>query len=130
MRTDDFIFIDGQAVRLTSVSRDGDTLTLVVIVRGSGGRDEMQAILGRDAFEIALGDDPPRRMRVADVDLRSTGSGATAVHRFAITLEPAPAPDDAPTGAPLDDLAQRLARIERKLDAIIARLDSDTRLPF
>ncbi|MGN6031429.1 MAG: hypothetical protein ACTHQE_07160 [Thermomicrobiales bacterium] len=131
MRSEDFIFIDGQAVRLTSVARDGETLSLVVIVRGSGGRDEMQAILGRDTFEVVLGDDPPRPMRVTDVDLRSTGTGPTAVHRFAITLDPAPGPDAMPAGeTAADDLDQRLARIERKLDAIIARLDADGRLPF
>lgn len=131
MRNEDFIFIDGQAVRLTSVARDGETLSLVVIVRGSGGRDEMQAILGRDTFEVVLGDDPPRPMRVTDVDLRSTGTGPTAVHRFAITLEPAPGPDATPAdGTDPDDFDQRLARIERKLDAIIARLDADGRLPF
>jgi len=130
MRTDDFIFIDGQAVRLTSLAPDGDALTFVVIVRGSGGRDEMQAILGRETLEVALGEAPPRRMQVTDVDLRSTGTGPTAVHRFAIQLEPAPEADTAPSGTALDDLDQRLARIERKLDAIIARLDADTRLPF
>lgn len=130
MRTDDFIFIDGQAVRLTSVAPDGDALTLVVIVRGSGGRDEMQAILGRETLEVALGETPPRRMQVADVDLRSTGTGPTAVHRFAIRLEPAPDGAAVASGVALEDLDQRLTRIERKLDAIIARLNADTRLPF
>ncbi|MGC4105482.1 MAG: hypothetical protein QM753_03885 [Thermomicrobiales bacterium] len=129
MRNMDFIFFDGQAVRLTSISQDGDRLSLVVIVRGSGGYDEMQTLLGRDSFEVTLGDDPPRRMQVAAVDLRSTGTGATAIHRFGIMLEPAQ--DTSPDVAADDEaLTRQLARIERKLDAIIARLDADTRMPF
>lgn len=130
MRDEDFIFIDGQAVRLTAVTRDGDQLSLVVIVRGSGGRDEMQTLLGRDAVEVTLGSDPPRRMQVQNVDLRTSGTGATAIHRFAITLELA---IDAGQDAALPDddaLVRQLARIERKLDAIIARLDADTPMPF
>ncbi|MGB3329003.1 MAG: hypothetical protein WBA46_08630 [Thermomicrobiales bacterium] len=130
MRNEDFIFIDGQAVRLTSVTRDGDRLSLVVIVRGSGGRDEMQALLGRGSFEVTLGDDPARRMQVAEQDLRSTGTGPTAIHRFAITLEPATTDPRDPADVAEHVLAAQLARIERKLDAIIARLDAGGQLPF
>jgi hypothetical protein len=129
VRDEDFIFIDGQAVRLTSIKRDGDRLSLVVIVRGSGGRDELQGLLARDVVTVALGDDPPRPMRTAEVDLRSSGTGATAIHRFAISLEPAP--DVAAAAAQDgDDLAERLARIERKLDAVLARLDAGDRFRF
>ena len=129
MRDEDFIFIDGQAVRLTSIARDGDRLSLVVIVRGSGGHDELQGLLEREPFEVTLGDEPPRRMQVAAIDLRSSGAGATAIHRFATVLEPESSPLPAVTHGD-DDLTRQLARIERKLDAIIARLDTGDRMPF
>ncbi len=131
MRNEEFIRLDGQAVRLSSVTRDGDVLSLVVIVRGNSSRDELQALLARDSFTVSLGEDPERPMRAEEIDLRSSGEGPTSVHRFAIVLEPA---SDRPTkNESLDaqsELMQRLARIERKLDAIIARLDSDTTIPF
>ncbi|MGC4193291.1 MAG: hypothetical protein QM589_19255 [Thermomicrobiales bacterium] len=130
MRDEEFIFIDGQAVRLTSIARDGDRLSLVVVVRGSGSHDELRSIMDRDTFEVTLGDEPPRRMRVGNLDLRSTGTGATGIHRFAIALEPVSEVDPEPAPVPEPDIAQRLARIERKLDAIIARLDADGRISF
>lgn len=125
MRTEEFIRLDGQAIRLTSVSRHGNDLSLVVIVRGTGSRDELEALLARPTFVVAFGDDPERRMHTATIDLRSSGEGATSVHRFAVTLEPAPDDESIqPSSANEDALNQRLARIERKLDAILARLDS------
>lgn len=131
MRNEEFIRLDGQAVRLTSISRQDDALALVVIVRGGSNRDELQALLARPSFMVSLGDEPERRMHTASIDLRSSGEGSTSVHRFAITLEPAT--DESPSvdlGEAQTDLLHRLSRIERKLDAILARLDSGNAMPF
>ena len=128
MASNDFVTINGQYVRITSFTRDETqgTLSLVVIVRGDAARDEVQALLRDQPLTVAIGAEPPASMRVAGIDLRSSGEGARTIHRFAITLEPAGA-DDIPSATSAPDagsaLMQRLDAIERKLDHLIALMD-------
>ena len=128
MASNDFVTINGQYVRVTSFTRDETqgALSLVVIVRGDAARDEVQALLRDQPLAVAMGAEAPASMRVAGIELRSSGEGARTIHRFAITLEPAEA-DDIPSATSAPDagsaLMQRLDAIERKLDHLIALMD-------
>lgn len=129
MASNDFVTINGQYVRVTSFTRDETQgpLSLVVIVRGDAAREEMLTLLRDQPLTVAMGAEPPLSMRVAGIDLRSSGEGARTIHRFAITLEPASA-DATSTispGGPSSEsaLMQRLDAIERKLDYLIALMD-------
>jgi len=126
LASNDFVTINGQYVRVTSFTRDETQgmLSLVVIVRGDAARDEVQALLRDQPLTVAIGAEPPASMRVAGIDLRSSGEGARTIHRFAITLEPADMDEASGTSPDVPSsesaLMQRLDAIERKLDDLIA----------
>lgn len=123
----DFVRINQQAVRLTSVTRDEDTqrATLVVIVRGDAARNELTDLLNQQPLQVEFPDEEALTMRIAELDLRSTGEGVQALHRFAIDLEPFRqdlVPEVSESTAE-SALMQRLDAIEDKLDQALALLD-------
>lgn len=121
--TPDFIHIAGEAVRLTSLTRDadGERLTVVVMMRGSRDHERLVGLLSRTPLTIALPGEEPRRMTVAADQVTSTGEGPRTIYRHAIALRPAGA---APETA-IDTVEQRLARIEAKLDQVLSLLARD-----
>jgi hypothetical protein len=127
----DFIYLNHQAVRLTSFTREPESsrLSLVVIVRGNPARDELNALIASEPILVAFPDEEPAGMHVAAIDLKTTGEGARSIHRFDLKLVPwasqddtGPRPDDATEPGSVRELIRRLDAIERKLDQVIARL--------
>lgn len=122
MPTPEFIFLNGQAARITSMKPDPDSsrFTLVLMARGSADRDQLLNLLRGDHLSVRVGDEPERRMTATDLDIRSTGEGPRAIHRIQVTLEPEPGStlDSEPAPSPED----RLSSIEDRLDEIISLL--------
>jgi len=127
MAAPEFALVNGHALRLTSLAKDPATgiLALVVIVRGNAARDELTTLLQTTPLVVALPPAAAQTMRVAGLELRSTGDGARTIHRVALTLAPHPAPTepltDHPTGSSAESvLLRRLDAIEHKLDRLLA----------
>lgn len=127
MSSAEFIYINQQAVRLTSSARDvrSGAVDLVVIVRGNAARDEVTRLVADSPLEIAFPEEAPQAMRVEEIDLKSTGEGARSIHRFNLRLVPWDATADEGSDEPVAEsaLMQRLDAIERKLDRLIALLE-------
>lgn len=117
----DFIRIDGEAIRLTSITRDGETMTVVVMMRGARDHERLVELLRASPVTVALPDEEPRAMAVASDQVTSTGEGPRTIFRHAIALGPARSPHG--QGSLDEPLDQRLARIEEKLDRVLALLE-------
>lgn len=116
----EFIFLNGQAARITSLTSDDKTggLTLVVMGRGSADRDQLLKLLNADDLSVRLGSGPDQPMRVASIDVRSSGDGPQAIHRIQTNLEPRQ--DETPaTRTPAPTIEDRLTSLEQRLDRII-----------
>ena len=139
MATVEFLTINGQSIRLTSLARDESTggLSLVVIVRGDAARDELTTLIHDQPLTVSFPNETAatataaaaETMRVSGLELRSTGEGARTIHRFAISLEPYSMPIDSvpepiAESAAESALMQRLDAIERKLDRLLALLET------
>lgn len=133
MAAAEFVIINGQSIRLTSLAKDEATgaLSLVVIVRGSAARDELTTLMHDQPLNVSFPNEGTatagisEAMRVSGMELRSTGEGARAIHRFAISLEPyslpfSDEPDAIDESTAESALMQRLDAIERKLDHLLA----------
>ncbi|HEU0165156.1 MAG TPA: hypothetical protein VFQ54_08925 [Thermomicrobiales bacterium] len=129
MASIDFIYINQQAVRLTSFTRDQQSsrLSLIVIVRGNAARDELNALVAREPITVAFPDEEPAEMHLASVDLKTTGEGARSIHRFDLTLvawanqaNSDISPDATTDSAAESALMRRLDAIEQKLDQLTA----------
>lgn len=125
MPTPDFIRLNGEAVRLTSLSRDGDAITAVIMLRGLRDHERLVDLLGRSPVSVALPDEEPRAMAVIRNEFTSTGAGPSALYRHVITFQRDGSGDEAPP-AP-ESLETRLARIEAKLDRVLALLATSRR---
>jgi hypothetical protein len=124
MAEPELIFLNGQAVRVTSLRRDDTTeaITLVLIARGSGDRDQMTALFGTRPLTLRIPDEGEWDVIARDVDLRSSGKGQQAMHRFSVTL----VPEDASTiTQPTPELTidDRLTSLEQRMDQIVALLN-------
>lgn len=123
MTSPEFIFLNGQAARVTSLKRDDETggFSLIVIARGGADRDHMLELLHADDLNVRVDNGAERAMRTIDLDIRSVGEGPQANHRIQAVLVPM---DDAfpePVAAsatPTDSHSP----IEQKLDQIIELL--------
>jgi len=119
MSSPDFVRLNGEAVRVTSLTRDGDRLSLVVILRGSRAHHQFRDALTRRPLRLGIPDEPEREVTVEQAEHVASGEGERALYRHSVMLTPAT--DEAPTATA--DLTSRLDRIERKLDTLLARLD-------
>jgi hypothetical protein len=121
----EFIFLNDQAVRVTSLRRDDTTqaFTFVFIARGSGDRDRMTELFEAQPLTLRIPDEGEWLVAARDVDLRSSGEGQQAFHRFSVTLVPAgdPAPETQATPEPTID--DRLTSLEQRMDQIVALLN-------
>ena len=120
----DFVRINGEPVRVTSLSRDGERITLVIILRGSGAHRHVRDLLGQRPLRLAIPDEPEREVTVEHVEHAVSGEGERALYRHSVRLIPAGS-KPLPQGDG-DDLTSRLDRIERKLDRILAKLDTES----
>lgn len=116
----EFICLNGQAARITSLTPDDKTggFTLVVMGRGSADRDQLLKLLNADDLSVRLGSGPDQLMRVTSIDVRSSGDGPQAIHRIQTNL--VPRQDETPaTTTPAPSIEDRLTSLEQRLDRII-----------
>jgi PAS domain-containing protein len=119
----EFIFLNGQAARVTSLTPDDETggFTLVVMGRGSADRDQLLKLLNADELSVRLGGGPEQPMRVTSIDVRSSGDGPQAIHRIQANM--APRRDETPGSTPpAPSIEDRLTSLEQRLDRIIELL--------
>jgi hypothetical protein len=119
MPTPDFIRLNGEAVRLTSLTRgpDGDEMTAVVMLRGLRDHERLVDLLGRSPVSVALPGEEARAMSIARNEFTSTGDEPSAIYRHVIVLREGA--EEAPEPESMD---LRLARIEGKLDRVLELL--------
>jgi hypothetical protein len=123
MTSPEFIFLNGQAARVTSLKPSDETggFSLVVIARGGADRDQLLELLKAEDLTVRLDQDPERAMRTTGVEIRSVGEGPRANHRIQAVLVPLDGSLTEPpasTEAPDDDRTS----IEQRLDRIIELL--------
>lgn len=124
MATPDFIRIGGEAIRLTSIARDGEAMTLVVMMRGSRDHERLVELLRQSPVAVALPDEEARPMAVAGDRITSTGEGPRTIYRHAVELRPAgDMPAAVEEAREEQTLERRLARIEEKLDRVLSLLE-------
>jgi hypothetical protein len=90
MAVPEFIYLNEQAVRVSSWRRDEDAgaIEFVVIAKGGQDRDQMLDILAREPVMVRIGTGSAIPMDVRSLDTRTTGEGPSAVHRFQVALWP------------------------------------------
>ena len=123
MTNPEFIFLNGQAARVTSLrpADESGALTLIVIARGGADRDQLLELLNAEQLNVRIDSDKERAMRTTDVEIRSVGEGPQANHRIQAVLVPL---DDAfpePPAASATPPDNR-STIEQQLDQIIKLL--------
>jgi hypothetical protein len=118
----EFIRIDGQAIRVTSLKRDPErgTIELVVVARGTAAAAEVADLNDRPRLNVELPDEEPATCIVSDFDWRKVGEGERAMNRFRIVLQVVSDSADADDPAKAET---QLDRIERKLDELLRRFD-------
>ncbi len=117
--TPDFLYLDDQPVRVTSLTRDGDRISLVVILRGSRAHQQLQESLHRTPMRLTIPGEPERAVALERAEHVVSGEGERALYRHSIILGPAGEAEPVST----DDLTARLDRIERKLDLLLSRTE-------
>jgi hypothetical protein len=124
MPAPEFIFLNDQAVRVTSLRRDDATraITLVLIARGSGDRDQMTTLFGAQPLTLRIPEEGEWQVVARDIDLRSSGEGQQAMHRFSVTLVPVDASTEMQT-TPEPTIDDRLTSLEQRMDQIVALLN-------
>lgn len=119
----DFVRLNGEPVRVTSLSRDGERISLVIILRGSRADQHVRDLLAQRPLRLAIPDEPEREVAVEHVEHAVSGEGERALYRHSVRL--IPAASTPPPQGDGDDLTARLDRIERKLDRILAKLGTE-----
>lgn len=123
MAAPEFIFLNDQAARITSLAPDESTggFTLVVMGRGSADRDQLLKLLNDDDLIVRVGSGSDQAMRASDIDVRSSGDGPQAIHRIQALLVPkSPDIPEEPDAGTSD--VDRLVSLEQRLDRIIELL--------
>jgi hypothetical protein len=126
----EFIRLDGEAIRVTSLRRDETTgeLLLVAVARGSTAARELEKHGSKPVVQVEIPDSLDARHRMVSFDMRGVGEGERAIYRASFKLRP------------LADTAHRtirslpqqpstppsqLDRIEQKLDELLRLLKKD-----
>ncbi len=120
--TPDFLYLDDQPVRVTSLTRDGDRISLVVILRGSRAHQQLQETLQRTPLRLTFPGEPERVVALEGAEHVVSGEGERALYRHTVHLGPPSEAEPVPT----DELTARLDRIERKLDLLLARTEGSS----
>lgn len=115
----DFVHLNDQPVRVTSFSRDGDRVKLVIVLRGSRAHSQLREALERTPLLLTVPGEPEREMSVEQNEHVTSGEGERTLYRHSVVLGPTSGEPPATT----DDVHARLDRIEHKLDAILRRLE-------
>jgi hypothetical protein len=121
MSSPDFVRINGEPVRVTSLTRDGDRISLVVILRGSSANQQFNNAITQHPLLLTIPDEPEREVAVDHAEHHSSGEGERALYRHSVQLVPT-----SPSPPPTDDLTARLVRMEAKLDRILGALEIGT----
>lgn len=120
MPTPDFMFLNNQAVKITSLrSGDDGDFTVVLIARGGADKDQLLDLLNADDLSVRLDTKEARHMLTTDLDVRSTGDGPQAIHRIEASLVPA----NIEALEENDQIIDRLDRIVTLLTDIRDRMD-------
>jgi hypothetical protein len=127
MAAPEFIYLNEQAVRVTSWDRDDATGTIefIVIAEGEAARDQLLDIFSREPVMVRIGNGSAIPMDIRSLDTRSGGEGARSIYRVRVSLWPegsVPAPKTA--AAPVDPVQDRLDRIIALLTEIRDELRS------
>ena len=119
MTQPEFVRLDGQAVRVTSLKRDEITgeVELVIVARGSAAAQVLRDIARKSVVTMEILDEATDDYAIAETDFRTSGQGEQAMKRIRFTLAP-----QAESGKPAPEPETQLDRIERKLDEVLARL--------
>jgi hypothetical protein len=123
MPTPEFVRLDGQVVRVTSLRTDEATgdVTLIIVARGTIARTQLADIASRPSLRFEVPDETPEStLYVRDAEVRSTGEFEQTMTRLRLELSAKPV--QAPPAASTDQGESQLDRIERKLDDLLALL--------
>lgn len=123
MPAPDFVFLNGQAVRATSLTPlDEGGFRLVVIARGGADRDQLTELLHAPDLQVRVGAGETQPMHATEIDVRSVGEGPQAIHRIETVL--APGATEASAAAEPDSTApgDALSPLQQRLDTIIGLL--------
>ncbi|HYI24914.1 MAG TPA: hypothetical protein VD767_05845 [Thermomicrobiales bacterium] len=117
----EFIRLAGYPVRVTSLKRmdDSGDLVVVTITRGIRDPDLLREILAQPTIETELPGQESFLATVPDLDVRTSGEGATMITRFAMTLRP----HDGPVAVAPPTLEERVATLEREVTELRATLE-------
>lgn len=90
MTAPEFIYLNEQAIRVTSWSRDNATgaIEFVVIAKGERDRDQLLDTFAREPVMVRIGTGSAIPMDVRTLDTRSTGEGPRSIYRLEIVLWP------------------------------------------
>lgn len=121
MAAPEFVYLNEQAVRVTSWNRDDTTGTieLVVIAEGEASRDQLLDIFSREPVMVRIGNGSAIPMDIRSLDTRSGGEGARSIYRVRVSLWPeGSVPASKAAKAPVDPMQERLDRIIALLEEI------------
>lgn len=121
MAAPEFIYLNEQAVRVTSWARDeaSGTIEFVVVAQGETDRDQLLDIFSREPVMVRVGNGSAIPMDVRSLDTRSSTEGGRVLYRLQVSLWPegsVPASSEEPETRPSAD------PIEARLDRIIKLL--------
>lgn len=120
MAAPEFLYLNEQAVRVSSWNRDDATHTIefVIVANGETDRDLLLDTFSKEPVMVRIGSNSAIPMDVRSLDTRSTGEGPRSVHRLHVSLWPE---GSVATRADVDE-APPLTSQEQKLDRIIELL--------
>ena len=113
MTQPEFVRIDSQAMRVTSLKRDEETgqIHLVIIARGTAAAQVLRDIAGKPTVTLEIPDEAAETCINVETDFRTTGEGEQSMNRVRFTLDPR---------QQINESESQLDRIERKLDQLLA----------
>jgi len=123
----EFIRLDGEALRVTSLRRDeSGELVLVVVARGSTAAQELEKFSKKPVVDVEIPDKLTAKHRLTSFSMRGVGEGERAIYRATFKLRPAPERVRREIRViPRMESPQQssqLDRIEQKLDELLALL--------